>query len=274
MLKFDVLATATAYAPSLREALACVLRFQALLFEQAELTLVERGDSLFLRSSPVASSELATRVRSELAISCPVRLMRHVGAPEAAVLRVAFVHREPHYAREYAPFLGERVFFEQPESGIEIDVSWLDRRVRHANVELHRLLTAQAQQVLTRVHSRDGYGSQLRDYLCREFPRVPEMREAARALAVSERSLRRRLAEEGGSYSTILHETRLVIAQRLLCDPTRSISQVAVAVGFADGPAFFRAFKRWTGRSPSAYRSAQLCDPDAIADEKHACHAH
>jgi AraC-like DNA-binding protein len=262
MMKFDVLATATAYAPTLREALACVLRFQTLLCERAELTLIEGEGSLHLCFTPVATTELSARVRAELGISSLLRLMRHVGAPESAVLGVAFVHQAPGYASEYTRLFGERVRFGQLRTSIEIDAAWLDRRVHHANVELHQLLTTQAQDVLTRVQARAGYADQVRDYLRRALPRQPDLREAARALAMSERSLRRRLSEEGQSYSVILYESRRLRArQLLLTDPVRSIKQIAVDVGFTSGAAFFRAFKRWTGESPAAYRAARLHRP-------------
>jgi AraC-like DNA-binding protein len=258
MMKFDVLAMATAYAPTLRAALTCVLRFQTLLAEHAELALFEHEDSAFLRFAPTACTELAARVRTELGISSLMQLMRHVGAPETAVLRIAFAHRAPAYRPEYARLLGTQVRFAQACSGIEIDASWLDRPVHHANAELHQLLTRQAQEVLTRVQARVGYAEQLREYLRRAAPRLPDVREAARGLALSERSLRRKLAEEGWSYSAIVYEARQRLARQLLSDALRPIRQVASDVGFSSSAAFFRAFKRWTGESPAAYRSARM----------------
>ncbi|HEX6243418.1 MAG TPA: AraC family transcriptional regulator, partial [Polyangiales bacterium] len=170
MLKFDVLATATAYAPSLREALTCVLRFQTLLCEQPELALIERAGSRFLRFTPFATTPRGARVRTEVGIASLVRLMRHVGAPEAAVLCVSFAYPAPQDTREHARLLGPRVRFDQPHSGIEIDAAWLDKRVHHANVELHQLLAQRAQEVLTRVQSRVSHVEQLREYVDKVFP--------------------------------------------------------------------------------------------------------
>jgi AraC-like DNA-binding protein len=274
MMKFDLLATATAYAPTLRAALSCVLRFQTLLSERAELALIERERSVLLRFTPVTSTELSARVRAELGISGLVRLMRHVRAPEAAVLRVAFAHGAPSYAAEYTRLLGPRVRFAQAYSGIEIDAAWLDRPVHHANVELYQLLTLQAREVLTRSQARVGYADQLRDLLRRLSPRLPDMREAARALALSERSLRCRLAEEGCSYATILCEQRQQRAQQLLAASARPIRQIAADVGFTSCAAFFRAFKRWTGESPAAYRRARIrLASSALADAQRASEA-
>ena len=256
MLKFDLLMVATAHAPTLRDALECVLRFQPILYERPELTVLERSHTVFLRLAPLARTELALRVRTEFGVAALMRLMRHVGAPAAAVRSVAFAHRAPSYAQAYTEVFGDRARFGRACSGIEIDSVWLDRRLHGANVELYQVLTLQAQQVLARLQSAVRYVGQVRDYLRFQFPRLPEMREAARAIALSERSLRRRLAEEGWSYSAILQESQLLLAQQRLADPERSIQQVASDVGFTSTAAFHRAFKRWTGVSPAVFRSA------------------
>lgn len=258
LMKFELLAMIIASAPTLREALGCLLRFQSLVYERPELEMTEAGGRVQLRVCPVAASELGLRVRTEMAVLAFVRLMRYVGAPSEAVLRIAFVHRAPDYAEEYARLFGGRACFGQARSGIEIDPSWLDRRLHHANVELFRLLIVQGERVLASIQSSTGYAGQVRAYLRRLFPRLPQMPEAARALALSERSLRRRLHEEGISYSAILQESQLLLAQQLLADPTLSIQQIGADVGFTSTTAFHRAFKRWTGESPAAFRSTTL----------------
>lgn len=270
LMKFDLLAMIIASAPTLREALGCLLRFQAMVFERPELEVVESEGRVQLRVFPVASTELALRLRTEMTVLAFVRLMRYVGAPSEAVLRIAFMHRAPDYASEYARLFDGRACFGQAHSGVEIDPSWLDRRLLHANAELYRLLIIQGQQVLATIQSSAGYVGQVRSYLRRVFPRLPQMPEAARALALSERSLRRRLSEEGWSYSTILQESQLLLAQQLLGDPSLSIQRVGSDVGFSSTTAFHRAFKRWTGESPAAFRSSKPSSEVALESDRRA----
>ena len=229
-----------------------------MIFERPEVDIVESEDRLQLRVLPLASTDLGRRVRTEMAVLAFVRLMRYVGAPSDAVLSITLSHRAPAHAREYARLFDGRARFGHVWSGIEIDRAWLDRRLHHANVELFRLLITQGERVISSIQTSAGHAGQVRAYLRRVFPRLPQMPEAARALALSERSLRRRLSEEGWSYSAILQESQLLLAQQLLGNPSLSIQQVGHDVGFTSTTAFHRAFKRWTGESPAAFRASEL----------------
>jgi AraC-like DNA-binding protein len=82
----------------------------------------------------------------------------------------------------------------------------------------------------------------------------PSMEAVAGRLAMSARSLHRHLGEEGCQFTALLDEVRQEFAKRYLARGTVSASEVAYLVGFQSPTAFFRAFKRWTGQTPSTYR--------------------
>lgn len=82
--------------------------------------------------------------------------------------------------------------------------------------------------------------------------------DAARALALSERTLHRRLAEEGTRFSTMIDDARYARARDLLMDPRMTVERVAFEVGFAEPSSFSRAFRRWSGMGVLAYRRQQL----------------
>lgn len=86
----------------------------------------------------------------------------------------------------------------------------------------------------------------------RAGPASPE--EVCRRLKISNRTLRRRLQEEGSTFTDLLTEVRRELAHRYLEDPDRSITEVAFLLGFADASAFQRPFRRWYGVPPSEYR--------------------
>jgi AraC-like DNA-binding protein len=79
----------------------------------------------------------------------------------------------------------------------------------------------------------------------------------ARALAISARSLQRRLADAGVTYQQVLDSTRREIAAKYLSIPTLSIAEIAYLLGYSETAAFHRAFKRWNGIGPQVFREQQ-----------------
>ena len=84
--------------------------------------------------------------------------------------------------------------------------------------------------------------------------RYPTLDHVASLLGVPVRTLQRRLQQDGVSYSQLVEQTRLESACRLLGAPTVRILEIAATLGYADPASFTRAFHRWTGMSPRAYR--------------------
>ena len=83
----------------------------------------------------------------------------------------------------------------------------------------------------------------------------PRIAEIARVLGTSQRTLSRRLAEEGLTFERVLEEMRRDLALRYLRDARLSVSRVAWLLGFQEVTAFTHAFRRWTGRTPTEARA-------------------
>jgi AraC-like DNA-binding protein len=83
---------------------------------------------------------------------------------------------------------------------------------------------------------------------------LPPLSQVAEIINTSERTLQRRLARSGTSYSEIVKEARFSIASDLLADSDRNIADIALAAGYENAPHFSRAFKRLTGMTPRDYR--------------------
>jgi len=96
----------------------------------------------------------------------------------------------------------------------------------------------------------------------------PTQMEIARALALSPRTLHRRLAEAGTSFAELLDNARRELAAGYLQRTDYSIAEVAYLVGFAEVSSFNRAFRRWTGKSPSAVRRGLESGGSGVPDAK------
>ncbi len=86
----------------------------------------------------------------------------------------------------------------------------------------------------------------------------PELRSVARELATSERSLQRRLGEEGHSFQSLLADTRHTLAREYLAQATLDIGEIAYMLGYDDQGSFYRAFQRWEGTTPAQWREHRI----------------
>src|SRR4030095_8911584 len=91
------------------------------------------------------------------------------------------------------------------------------------------------------------------------------LREVAAKLAMSERTLARRLAPEGTSFNAVLEELRFELAKRYIDDPDLSISEIAWLLGYQEVSAFTHAFKRWSGKTPRQMRTEKAMPPEERA---------
>jgi len=86
----------------------------------------------------------------------------------------------------------------------------------------------------------------------------PSEHDLASALGMSRRTLQRRLGDLGQTYKGVVDGTRYELALRYLDDPERSVTDITFLLGFSEQSAFTRAFKRWSGKAPTAYRAGHL----------------
>ena len=123
-----------------------------------------------------------------------------------------------------------------------------------ADTDLLTLYSSRCDTMLKRAHADSTIKGRLAARLCRSDSEFLTAGEAARMLALSERTLHRRLAEEGTRFSAMVDEARYGRARELLMDGHMTIERIASAVGFAEPSSFSRAFKRWSGMGALEYR--------------------
>lgn len=103
---------------------------------------------------------------------------------------------------------------------------------------------------------------QIKTRLLQSKGQFPTLEQVAGELHLSERTLRRRLTDEGEKFQILLQETRRELAEQYLKESNRGIHEIADLLGYHDPSNFGNAFKRWTGKSPKAYREDQGRDLD------------
>lgn len=153
--------------------------------------------------------------------------------------------------RDQYPF---DVSFSQPQSCVHLDSQYLERTMRQADPQTVRLLLDMAEQQLREAEAETTLVGAVKALLVDHLASPPKLDEAARVLGISPRGLRRKLAESGTTYQGVLDSVRLTMARRLIRETDAPISSIAYELGFAHASDFGRAFKKWTGLAPTAYR--------------------
>lgn len=169
--------------------------------------------------------------------------------------RVDLAYPAPAHADVYQRVFGCPVRFGQIENAFVYDPAWYKRPLVTADPFSHRhLLEFMA---YNRARSREAAEiiESVERVLRQKLHSRNHISEVARALGMSERTLRRRLAESGVSFQSLLDGLRKNRALELLANQNMSVEQIAFAVGFSDPHNFRRAFRRWTGATPGALRA-------------------
>ncbi|MGD3110739.1 AraC family transcriptional regulator [Streptomyces sp. YGL11-2] len=179
-----------------------------------------------------------------------------------------FAHPAPGHAGEYVLLFGCPVRFGAEHTAAGWDAHWLAAPV----VRDETALTAMLRQAPADLLARREYGTtvaeQVRRTLARALrapapARLPEAADVAARLAVSPATLRRRLQAEGTSYQRLKDAVRRDAAITALTAGREPIAELAARIGFSEDTAFHRAFRRWTGTTPGAYRlRGDGADPD------------
>jgi AraC-like DNA-binding protein len=249
------------HSPTLRAATERVLRYHRLLDPGLCSTAVERDGRVILTFSHVEEVErLGTPL--EFMAAFGVQCLRQLAQRHIPVRETWLVTQPSGPLQAYHAFFGGPVRFGQDSTRVMLDAADLDSPVPNADPHVLRYLTAFADQQLSRREQRPV-----------DLPLAMRVRRAleqglvegnvgpdavARRLAMSTRTLQRRLAAGGESFQALCDDVRKQAALRLLEDPSINLHEVGFLVGYSDNAAFYRAFKRWTGHTPAEQRRTLL----------------
>jgi AraC-like DNA-binding protein len=147
-------------------------------------------------------------------------------------------------------------------NGITIGQSTCRLALRRRDPILRKFLESQADAVLANMPARSGVALEVRRALAaRVVSGTARMSSIARQFGMSERTLHRRLAEDGVSYQELLEEVRKAAAGRYLDESSLAIGEIAYLLGYSEPAAFHRAFKRWYAMTPEHFRTRPRSEP-------------
>jgi len=257
---FDVHAYAMLSSPTLSGALYRVCRYQRLINEGTELTLEDDGGDGVLRHGLLGGGAVSRQPAEFLAVTW-LRLGRMVTGTAWSPVQMFFAHDRPADTRPHEEIFGVRPNFGSGFTAMRIPAATLALTNPRADATLAALLDRYTSTLLDKRPTLTTVSGRVRSWLVESHGSGPPLaRDAARALAMSERTLHRRLADEQTTFRELLDRFRHEKAVELLTTRRHGIAEVAFLLGYSEMTAFYRAFKRWTGRSPAELRERALSD--------------
>ncbi|MBK8691987.1 MAG: AraC family transcriptional regulator [Deltaproteobacteria bacterium] len=254
---FDVLDYAVRTAPTLRASVERLARYNRLVHDVAVFSIRDRGDVMRIEHGFRVTGPSQCRHSAEFTIASLVVIGTQLLGEPLRPRAVEFRHSppaSPEAEAEHRRVFGVAPRFSMPANALEIDRA-LSLRPLVVDAALSRLIERHAESLLAasprrRRRPRTACGARSR----RRSTRGHDLKRVAAQLRMSERSLQRRLADEGESFDAIVDALRRDLALRYLADPKIAVAEVAYLLGYSEPSPFHRAFKRWTGRTPAEAR--------------------
>jgi AraC-like DNA-binding protein len=242
-------------SPTLRQALPVFDLVRAFINPMLEVDLREDGAvaRLILRSDHPTE---ATPYFAESLFTAILKFARRLLDQPQPFQRLSLSYPAPSYAAKYRTFFKLPVVFEQRENAIEFDRDLLDRPLRGGVPVLHRQAEYRIERQMAHRPRYTGVTAAVEATL-RSKPALlgGGLAATAQAMAWPSRSLQRRLAEEGESFAALQARVRQQLAMAYLDDDRGDIEALSEHLGFSDRRSFTRAFVRWTGQTPRAFRA-------------------
>jgi AraC-like DNA-binding protein len=256
--ELGVLGYAWLSSSTLRTGLQRTVRYSRLIGERAftEIEDTRQGFKVRVRGergNPALVPLAAVFVDIALAVLLDMCRMNAGAAlrPVAVTLR----RRKPDPADAYQRFFGCPVQFGAAESAFVLSARDADRPLSSANRQLAATFDRMLTEELARLDKSDVVSRCRAAVLEHLSSGEATAEETAKQLHMSPRTLQRKLAEAKTTYLRLVDDARKDLALRYIEDPRRSVTDITFSLGFSQPSAFTRAFRRWTGRSPSDYRS-------------------
>lgn len=246
---------------TLRDATALALRYLPLSTAYCQMSTFVEGDDFGVAFDADDVPRHLRQFLLERDLATGLNLFKELSLAGFDVQAIELKGEPLTYASCLEELSGVRLTFHKPRNALVIRRADAERPLSTFDPHLVQVLDHQCRQQLERRQS-GGFAGQVRQQLLGPLGLVASLDEVARSLAMSPRSLRRKLDQEGTSFRKLLEEERRQLALQLLENSAMKLDELAIHLGYTDTASFTRAFRRWMNCSPGEYRKATPRTPD------------
>ncbi len=250
-----VLGHALLASSTLRTALTRVSRYWRILGERATVQVEDTERGFRFTYGQSAADPVVAMVLPDCVLSIALDICRTNAGEMIRPLRVTLCRKPPADPEPWIRFFGCAVEFGAAENGFTLAVGDADRPLPAANRPLAGIFDNLLTEQLAKLSTDDVVSRAKAVFIEQLTSGEPSGADIARRLNMSRRTLQRKLAEAETSYQQLVDDTRRELALRYIDDRKMSVTDITFLLGFSGQSAFARAFKRWSGFSPSDYRN-------------------
>lgn len=238
---------------TLGEAFMRFERFHRLVYDGNPAGMSIHGDMVSL--SWGIEHGLPGQLPDETGIAAFFTIVRKLVGRKLPPTAINFVNPAPADTAVYEEFFGCPVTFGGTLTSVTFPTHYLMLPVAYSDPGLRTLLEQQAEALLRALPSNQDFQTELKAALARSLHEgIPTLEHVAQRLAMSPRTLQRRLADLDLSFQHLLDRSRAELARGYLLEGNLTLSEIALLLGYSEQSAFNRAFKRWTGQTPRSLR--------------------
>ena len=258
LANFDVVGYAMMSCPNLLASLECLVRYLRMVSEAAALELRAEGDegaAYSIALTLFGGAMAVPRQRYEFDLLTLLSFLHWISGRRFSPLFVELSYPEPTQPQRYHDAFQSPVRFNTGTNRLVLATADLRLPLPTHHPSLEKFHAQFASQCLTRLDNQ-RISRKVGDLIAHKLLGwEPRREEIARLLCLGDRTLRRRLEEEGTSFQKILDDTRRELAQQYLVQQRYSVGEIAYMLGFADQGTLFRACRRWFDVSPKQYQA-------------------
>jgi AraC-like DNA-binding protein len=232
-----------------------VARYLKILNSAVAVSFVRGEKWAYLRHQLADLPDESRRQHNEYSLAVGLGTIRLMAGSDWAPVEVQFDHKAPSHTAEQIRVFGAPVTYGHPTNAFVIEQELCERSVPAADARLYPIIRQYLEGVLEEMPREDGLLVSVRKTIGESMrDGDPTLSQVAQKMAIGPRTLQRRLREYGVDFKRLVEDTRRRVSLRYLRDPNHTLTEVAYLLGYSEVSAFNRAFKRWTGSTPSDYR--------------------
>ncbi len=219
---------------------------------------IEKGEEISHVYLNRETHRRGVELSNEATLSATVVVLQAMTETDMTPLSVSFKHGPPRKLDGYEEAFRCPISFDQSHNIISYATKDLETRTAKADKSINQFLVERVEEEAKGIEiASNRIVSDVEELIANALPSgIPAITQVGEHMGMSNRTLTRRLSDNGVTFRDLIKKTQEGLSKELLKSSSRSVAEIAFQTGFSEQSAFNRAFKRWTGQSPIEFRKS------------------